>query len=73
MSNGRSIGEFLRLLEALQTSDANGVATPEGWKPGEDVIVPPPQTQEEADRRASKGYEYTDWYFSKRKLSKTAE
>ena len=30
MSNGRSIPEFLRLLEALQTSDENGVATPEG-------------------------------------------
>ena len=32
MSNGRSIPEFLRLLEALQTSDENGVATPEGWQ-----------------------------------------
>jgi peroxiredoxin (alkyl hydroperoxide reductase subunit C) len=28
----------------MQTSDANGVATPEGWKPGNDVIVPPPKT-----------------------------
>jgi len=29
MSNGRSIDEFVRLISALQTSDANGVATPE--------------------------------------------
>ena len=28
MSNGRSIAEFLRLVRALQTSDAHGVATP---------------------------------------------
>lgn len=68
MSNGRSIDEFLRLTKALQTSDANGVATPENWKEGDDVIVPPPGTVEEANERASKGYDYTDWYFSKRKL-----
>jgi peroxiredoxin (alkyl hydroperoxide reductase subunit C) len=27
----------------MQTSDANKVATPEGWQPGDKVIVPPPQ------------------------------
>lgn len=69
MSNGRSIDEFLRLVEALQTSDANGVATPENWKPGEDVIVPPPQTQQAAEQRQSEGYAYTDWYFSKKKIA----
>ncbi len=66
MSNGRSIDEFLRLVEALQTSDAHGVATPENWQPGEKVIVPPPATVQEAEARANEGYEYTDWYFSKR-------
>ncbi len=34
MTNGRSIPEFVRLVNALQTSDANKVATPEGWQPG---------------------------------------
>ncbi len=68
MSNGRSIEEFLRLLEALQTSDKHGVATPEAWKPGDKVIVPPPQTQEEAEERKDKGYDYTDWYFSKKAI-----
>lgn len=68
MSNGRSIPEFVRLLTALQTSDANGVATPEGWQPGEKVIVPPPQTAQGAETRAGEGYDYTDWYFSKRQL-----
>ncbi len=68
MSNGRSIDEFLRLLSALQTSDRHGVATPENWKPGEKVIVPPPATTDLAEERQSLGYEYTDWYFSKKSV-----
>ncbi len=69
MSNGRSIAEFLRLLEALQTSDQYGIATPENWQPGDKVIVPPPKTVQAAEKRVQEGYEYTDWYFSKKKLS----
>ena len=69
MSNGRSVDEFLRLLEALQTSDAHGVATPENWRPGQKVIVPPPQTTEEAEARQQAGYEYTDWYFCKKDVA----
>lgn len=69
MSNGRSIPEFLRLLRALQTSDKHGVATPEGWQPGDSVIVPPAKTLDEANRRAeSDEYEYTDFYFCTRSL-----
>jgi peroxiredoxin (alkyl hydroperoxide reductase subunit C) len=68
MSNGRSIPEFLRLLSALQTSDEHGVATPEGWKSGDKVIVSPPKTVDEANKRAMEGYEYTDWYFSTKSL-----
>ncbi|MBU0602020.1 MAG: peroxiredoxin [Gammaproteobacteria bacterium] len=68
MSNGRSIDEFVRLLTALQTSDANGVATPENWCPGKPVIVPPPKTAEAADKRASEGYDTVDWYFSTKTL-----
>lgn len=68
MSNGRSIDEFLRLLAGLQTSDGYGVATPENWKPGDKVIVPPPATQAEAEKRKDEGYEYTDWYFSKKSV-----
>jgi peroxiredoxin 2/4 len=68
MTNGRSIAEFLRLIQALQTSDANGVATPEGWQPGDKVIVPPPATAEAAEGRMNEGYECTDWYFCKKAL-----
>ena len=69
MTNGRSIAEFLRLIQALQTSDQHGVATPENWQPGQKVIVPPPKTAAEAKQRKSEGYEYTDWYFSKKDLT----
>ncbi|MCG8692859.1 MAG: peroxiredoxin [Minwuiales bacterium] len=69
MSNGRSIDEFLRLLEALQTSDEHGVATPENWRRGEPVIVPPPATAEEAEQRLAEGYDCTDWYFCKKDLA----
>jgi peroxiredoxin 2/4 len=68
MSNGRSIPEFVRLVTAMQTSDKHSVATPEGWQPGDNVIVPPPMTTQAADERSKEGYEYTDWYFSKKAL-----
>ena len=69
MSNGRSIQEFLRLVKAMQTSDANKVATPEAWQPGDKVIVPPPATAEEAEVRAANAeYECTDWYFCKKAI-----
>ncbi len=64
MSNGRSVNEFLRLLEAMQVSDQHQVATPENWHVGDPVIVPPPTTSEAASQRMSEnGYQCTDWYF----------
>ena len=67
MSNGRSVAEFLRLVEAMQLSDRAGVATPEGWQAGQDVIVPPPKTAQAADARMGEsGILVTDWYFSTR-------
>jgi len=68
MTNGRSIPEFLRLIKALQASDANKIATPEGWQPGDKVIVPPPQDAKAAEARMGEGYECTDWYFCKKEL-----
>lgn len=68
LSNGRSIAEFIRLLDALQTSDKFGIATPENWKPGDKVIVPPPATQQAAEERVHSDYDVTDWYFSKKTL-----
>lgn len=68
MTNGRSIDEFVRLVTALQTSDANGVATPEGWQPGDKVIIPPPATAAAAEARVNEGHECVDWYFCKKAI-----
>src|SRR6185369_15520489 len=52
---GRNFDEIVRVVDALQTVDANGVACPANWTPGADVIVPAPQTaQAAAERAASK-------------------
>ncbi len=53
MNVGRSVGEILRVLAALQESDALEIATPEGWQPGDASVLPPPLDQAEADRRSA--------------------
>jgi peroxiredoxin 2/4 len=66
---GRNFDEIVRVIDALQTVDANGVACPANWTPGQDVIVPPPVTSQAAEERAnSKEYQVTDWYLSRKKL-----
>jgi peroxiredoxin (alkyl hydroperoxide reductase subunit C) len=70
MSLGRNIDEILRAVDGLQTADANACATPANWKPGDKVIVPPPQTLDAAEERTQRtDYEVTDWYISKRDLA----
>lgn len=70
LSNGRSVAEVLRLVRALQLTTEKKVATPEGWQPGEKVIVPPPQTDKEAEDRLAhpNGFECVDWYFCKTEI-----
>ncbi len=69
MNLGRNVDEILRALEALQTADANACAMPANWKPGEKVVVPPPQTLADAAARAqSSEYEVVDWYLAKKSV-----
>jgi len=69
MTNGRSIQEVLRIVTALQCSDKNAIATPAEWKDGDKVIVPPPKTCADAEKRAAdKSLEVRDWWFSQKKL-----
>jgi len=65
---GRNVDEVLRMLDALQTADQNAVACPVNWKPGDDVIVPPPKTEEEVQQRLNSDYEKLDFYLCKKKL-----
>jgi peroxiredoxin (alkyl hydroperoxide reductase subunit C) len=68
LSNGRNMDEILRLIDALQTSDREDVATPANWRPGDKVVVSPPKTQEGAEVRVGEGYECVDWYLCRREL-----
>ena len=45
---GRSVEELLRVVAALQMVDRDNVVTPEGWRPGDDVLLPPYQDQDSA-------------------------
>jgi len=69
LTTGRNMDEILRVIQALQTSDKHGVATPANWHPGDKVIVPPAKTQEMAEQRMTdKTVECKDWYFCMREL-----
>lgn len=48
MTVGRSIDEMVRMLAALQRSADGSVLTPAGWRPGDDVLLPPSQSASEA-------------------------
>jgi peroxiredoxin (alkyl hydroperoxide reductase subunit C) len=66
---GRNMDEILRALKALQVSDQHKVALPLDWKPGDQVIVPPPKTLEEMDKRNKEtGIDRIDFYLSKKDL-----
>lgn len=71
LTTGRNMDEIVRLIDALQTTDKHGVATPANWRPGDQVIVPPPRTIEAAaERTGMPGITCTDWYFAKKDLPK---
>ena len=66
---GRNFDEIMRVVDALQTVDANGVACPAHWTPGQEVIVPAPLTTAAAAERVNnKELNVTDWYLSKKTL-----
>jgi len=68
LTTGRNMQEILRIIKALQMTDEHQIATPANWKPGDLVIVPPPNTQEGAEERLKQGYECVDWYLCKKKI-----
>lgn len=61
MTTGRNVAELLRLVAALQVADAHDVSTPEGWQPGQDVILHPPMTAVSALEIPR--CDGTEWYY----------
>ncbi len=55
-STGRNVSEILRVLDSLQLTADYKVATPVNWKEGEDVIIVPAVSDEEAKERFPKGF-----------------
>ena len=53
---GRNFDEILRVLDSLQLTDGYKVATPVNWKHGEDVIIVPAVSDEEAKKQFPKGW-----------------
>lgn len=56
-STGRNFHEILRVLDSLQLTAKHSVATPADWEQGEDVIISPSISDEEAKKRFPKGFE----------------
>ncbi|MFV8281740.1 peroxiredoxin [Christiangramia marina] len=55
-STGRNFEELLRVIDSLQLTVYNKVATPANWKHGDDVVISPSVSNEEADKMFPKGY-----------------
>lgn len=71
MNIGRNMDEILRTLQALHTAEKYSVLMPANWNEGEDVMLPSPQTAEEADNMLKKeddGLYNLTWYMIFKKL-----
>ena len=55
-STGRNFQELLRVIDSLQLTANHGVATPADWQDGDDVIVVPAISDEDARVRFPKGF-----------------
>lgn len=62
---GRNFNEIKRIIIALQKADAESIATPANWQPGDDVIIPPPGSCGVAKDRmesSEEGKYCLDWF-----------
>ena len=56
MTTGRNFDEVLRVLDSMQLTAKHKVATPVNWKQGEDVIIVPAVTDDEARKKYPQGW-----------------
>ncbi|HUS25122.1 MAG TPA: peroxiredoxin [Candidatus Binatia bacterium] len=55
-STGRNFDEILRVIDSLQLTDGQKLATPVNWKPGEDAIIVPSVKDDEAKKLFPQGF-----------------
>ena len=70
-SIGRNFAEILRSIDALQLTDAQKVATPVNWNPGDEVVVSPKLSDDEASKLFPQGYRTLRPYLRLVKLKET--
>jgi len=58
---GRSVEEMLRMVAALQRAADDSALTPEGWQPGDDILLPPTKDMNQTDA--------ADWFCKRAKDS----
>ncbi|MCE9658072.1 MAG: peroxiredoxin [Burkholderiales bacterium] len=56
MTTGRNFDEILRVLDSMQLTAKHQVATPVNWKHGDDVIIVPSVTDEQAKQKYPEGF-----------------
>lgn len=65
MSSGRNFDEVLRLLDSIQVTERHGLATPVNWQPGDECIIPPSISDEQAKEKFPDGWRTLKPYLRK--------
>ena len=65
MTTGRNFHEILRTIDSMQRTIKHKIATPADWKPGEDVIIVPKVSNDEAKKIYPDGWETIKPYLRK--------
>ena len=55
-STGRNFNEILRVIDSLQLTEYHKVATPANWEDGDDVVIVPSISSQDAIERFPKGF-----------------